>query len=104
QFYGEPPRDLDQTRHDYIEPDIQPVWRFVIEYEGRGVGEIQYHHSYSGSDWEWSAGIDIFIGVPEARNRGLGTEAVRTMLRYLFEVKRCHIVTIDPEVGNARAI
>ena len=26
------------------------------------------------------------------------------MLRYLFEVKRCHRVTIDPEVGNRRAI
>lgn len=52
----------------------------------------------------WTAGIDIFIGEPDARDRGVGTEAVRTLLQYLFEVKRLHRVTIDPEVGNRRAI
>jgi aminoglycoside 6'-N-acetyltransferase len=104
QFYGEPPVSVDEARRDYIDPDVHPVWRFVIEHEGRGIGEIQYHHPYPGTEWEWSVGIDIFIGEPDARNRGLGAEAVRTLLRYLFEVKRCHIVTIDPEVANARAI
>jgi aminoglycoside 6'-N-acetyltransferase len=76
----------------------------VIEEDGRGVGEIQYHHAYPGSDYAWSAGIDIFIGDPDARDRGVGTEAIRTMLRFLFEEKRVHRATIDPEVANARAI
>ena len=104
EFFGEPPKGLDEMHRHFIEPAVNPVWRFMIEHERRGIGEIQYWHQYPGQEYEWSAGIDIFIGEPEARDRGLGTEAVRTMLRYLFELKRCHRVTIDPEVGNGRAI
>ncbi len=102
--FSGPLESLQAARRHYMEPDVEPCWRFVIELEGRGIGEIQYWHQYPGREYEWSAGIDIFIGEPDARDRGLGTEAVRTMLRYLFEVKRCHRVTIDPEVGNGRAI
>jgi aminoglycoside 6'-N-acetyltransferase len=104
QFYGDPPASEAAAREDYLEVDVNPVWRFVIEEDGRGVGEIQYHHAYPGSDYAWSAGIDIFIGDPDARDRGVGTEAIRTMLRFLFEEKRVHRATIDPEVANARAI
>jgi aminoglycoside 6'-N-acetyltransferase len=104
EFWGEPLRDIDAARRHYTEPIDEPTWRFVIELGGRGVGEIQYWHPHGGPDWTWSVGIDIFIGEREARNRGIGTEAVRTMLRYLFEVKGCHRVTIDPQTENARAI
>ena len=104
QFYGDPPDSIEAARRYALEADVNPVWRFVIEEDGRGVGEIQYGHQYAGADFSWTAGIDIFIGEPEARNRGVGTEAVRTMLAYLFEVKRVHRVTIDPEVANVRAI
>lgn len=104
EFFGDRPASLDAARRHYMEPDVDPCWRFVIEYEGRSIGEIQYAHQYLGEEYEWSAGVDIFIGEPDARGRGLGTEAMRTMLRYLFEVKRCHRVTIDPEVANGRAI
>ena len=64
------------------------------------MGEIQYHHAYPGEDFTWKAGIDIFIGEPDARDRGLGSEAIRTMLAYLFEQKGVHLVTIDPEVAK----
>ena len=104
EFWGEPLPDVDAARRHYAESVGEPTWRFVIERGERGVGEIQYWHPHSGPDWTWSAGVDIFIGERDARNRGTGTEAVRTMLRYLFETKRCHRVTIDPETGNARAI
>ena len=104
EFYGDPPASPDQLRRDYMEPDVAPCWCFVIEHQGRSIGEIQYGHQYRGQEYEWSAAIDIVIGEPDARDRGLGTEAVRTLLRYLFEVRGCHRVTIDPEVGNARAI
>lgn len=103
-YYGEPPAGLEDARRHYLEPDVNPCWRFAIEAAGRAVGEIQYAHDYPGVEYEWSAGIDILIGDPDARDRGVGTEAVRTMLQHLFEVRRCHRVTIDPEVGNARAI
>jgi RimJ/RimL family protein N-acetyltransferase len=104
RYYGDPPASLDQARAHYLEADVNPCWRFVIELDGRGVGEIQYHHAYPGDDYTWSAGIDIFIGEADARDRGVGTEAIRTMLAYLFEQKHVHRVTIDPEVANARGI
>ncbi|MDA0366553.1 MAG: GNAT family protein [Chloroflexi bacterium] len=105
RFYGDPPASIADAWDDYVEPDdTSPTWRFVIEVDGRGVGEIQYSHAYPGREYEWSAGIDIFIGEGEARNRGIGTEAIRTMLAFLFEQKHVHRVTIDPEVSNRRAI
>jgi RimJ/RimL family protein N-acetyltransferase len=104
EFYGDPPASIEVCRQEYLEPDQNPCWRFVIEWRGQGVGEIQYSHPYAGQEYEWDAGVDIFIGEPEARGRGVGIEAVRVMLRYLFEEKRVHRVSIDPEVGNARAI
>lgn len=104
QFWDVAPDDIDEYREELFGRGVGPVWRFIIEWQGRGVGEIDYHHPYADTDYLWSAGIDIFIGEPDARDRGVGTEAVRTMLQYLFEVKHVHRVTIDPEVGNARAI
>lgn len=104
RYYGDPPASLEATRTDYLEPGVNPTWRFVIEESGAGVGEIQYHHAYVGADYTWKAGIDIFIGEPDARDRGVGTEAIRTMLAYLFETKQVHLVTIDPEVKNGRGI
>ncbi len=104
EFYGDAPATIEAARDDYLEADVNPVWRFVIEEDGRGVGEIQYGHDYPGDDYAWKAGIDIFIGEPDARDRGVGTEAIRTMLQHLFEVQSLHLVTIDPEVANARGI
>ena len=75
QFYGDPPGSVEETRQQYLEPDVEPCWRFIIEHEGCGIGEIQYSHQYTGEEWAWSAGMDIFIGEPDARDRGLGTEA-----------------------------
>ena len=97
--------DIEAARHEYLDPDAHvPLWRYLIEEHGRGIGFAQWYHAYFGADYERSAGIDIFIGEPEARDRGLGTEAVRMLLKHLFEVRGVHRVTIDPETGNVRAI
>ncbi len=104
RFYGASPASLEECRQHYLEPDVDPCWRFVVQWDGRDVGEIQYGHRYPGKDWEWDAGVDIFIGEPDARGRGVGLEAIRTMLCFLFEDRGVHRVTIDPEVANERAI
>lgn len=97
--------DVDAARREFMDPaPEQPLWSFVIEEQGRGLGVIQCHHPYHGADYEFSAGIDIFIAEPASRGRGVGTEAVRMLLAQLFEVLGVHRVTIDPESGNARAI
>ena len=49
-------------------------------------------------------GIDIFIGEVEYRNRGIGTEALRLLMKALFEDYHADILMIDPKVHNTRAI
>ena len=39
-----------------------------------------------------------------AQGRGLGPDAIRTLARHLFERDGHHRLTIDPAVGNERAI
>lgn len=71
-FSDEPPADLDEAQEEFLDAGTAPLWRFVVEWEGRGVGSIGYSHPYADTDYLWTAGIDIFIGEPEARNRDVG--------------------------------
>jgi RimJ/RimL family protein N-acetyltransferase len=96
--------DVAAAREEFLHAPGARERSYVIEEAERGVGLIQCHHPDQGLEYERYAGIDIFIGVAAARERGLGTEAVRMLLAYLFEELGVHRVTIDPEVGNARAI
>ncbi len=104
RFWDVPPASEAEYLEELFEPDDAPAWQLVIEHRGRPIGQLQYWHPTSDPDDHWSAGIDLYIGEPDGRDRGLGTEAVRVALQYLFEVKRLHRVTIDPEVDNRRAI
>jgi aminoglycoside 6'-N-acetyltransferase len=49
------------------------------------------------------AGIDLFLG-PDFQGRGLGTEVIRTVARWLFDERGHHRLTIDPAATNDRAI
>src|SRR5699024_5749513 len=49
------------------------------------------------------ASIDIAL-VAAVQNRGLGTDAVRTVARWLIGRRGHHRITIDPAAANARAI
>ena len=49
------------------------------------------------------ARIDIAI-VAAGQGRGLGTDAVRTVARWLIERRGHHRLIIDPSAENARAI
>jgi len=102
EFYGRPPDSLAEAHDMFLAALDVPGWKFIVEEEGRPVGEIQYYHPYESE--RWSAGIDLFIGEPGDRNRGLGTEAARTLLQYLFETIGANLVTIGPEPANRRAI
>jgi aminoglycoside 6'-N-acetyltransferase len=80
------------------EDEITP---FAIEIDGEFAGSIQYAEE-DEADYR-HAGIDIFMSTP-FQGRGLGTDAVRTLARYLIEVRGHHRLTIDPAASNARAI
>ncbi len=75
------------------------VW--AIEVDGAFAGSIQASEEDDG-DYR-HAGIDIFMS-SSFQGRGLGTDAVRTLARYLIEVRGHHRLTIDPAADNARAI
>ena len=75
------------------------VW--AIEVDGDFAGSIQASEN-DDEDYR-SAGIDIFMS-SRFQGRGLGTDAVRTLARYLMDVRGHFRLTIDPAASNARAI
>lgn len=74
---------------------------FAIETDGELVGLIQ-HHEEDDPDFR-HAGIDLFLA-GRVHGRGLGTDAVRTLARYLIHERGHHRLTIDPAADNAAAI
>ena len=74
---------------------------FAIVADGEVAGMIQHCEE---TDEEYRhAGIDLFLGAPY-QDRGLGTDAVRTMVRHLIDDRGHHRLTIDPAAHNERAI
>ncbi len=98
RWWGGRPLTRDEVAHRYVggrEPDVVS---FVIEHGDCPIGYIQY----------WSAdatsgGLDMFL-VPEARGQGLGPDAARALVRYLFQERHWRQVTVDTAVDNASAI
>jgi aminoglycoside 6'-N-acetyltransferase len=75
------------------------VW--AIEVDGAFAGSIQASEE-PDEDYRHAA-IDIFVS-SRFQDRGLGTEALRTLVRYLIDIRGNHRLTIDPAVTNTRAI
>jgi aminoglycoside 6'-N-acetyltransferase len=73
----------------------------AIEQEGELVGLIQYHEQ-NEPDFR-HAGIDLFLA-ERSQGRGLGTDAVGTLARYLIRERGHHRLTIDPAADNVAAI
>jgi aminoglycoside 6'-N-acetyltransferase len=103
------------------DPTVHPIWQaadpdadaleltgrddevlvWAIEADGQVVGLIQAH---AETDPRYRrAGIDIVLA-ERGQDRGLGSDAVRTVARWLIGARGHHRLTIDPAVHNARAI
>ena len=116
------PGDRDRLREILAEPSVARWWGalepgadvaddwlagdddtvvFAIEADGTVIGSIQYTEE-SDPDYR-HAGIDLFLGTAW-QGRGLGTDAIRTVARYLLEERGHHRLTIDPSAANERAI
>jgi aminoglycoside 6'-N-acetyltransferase len=81
------------------EDDEIAVW--AIEVERRVVGIIQA--SEETEPHYRHAGIDIVLE-SSAQGRGLGSDAVRTVARWLIRERGHHRLTIDPAADNGAAI
>ncbi len=90
----------DEPEDDFPWEEPESV-RLTIEVDGAVAGLIQF-----GEELEPKyrhASIDLFLD-PALHGRGLGTEAVRRVVRHLVEERGHHRITIDPATANVGAI
>jgi aminoglycoside 6'-N-acetyltransferase len=90
--------DLPDERFPWDEPEAT---RLTIEVDGAVAGMIQFSEELEPKYRH--ASIDLFLD-PALHGRGLGTEAVRRVVRHLFGERGHHRITIDPATTNAAAI
>ena len=99
RWWGPPKPDVD-VLDDWLETDSDTtVW--TIEVDGRVAGSIQTSEE-ADPDYR-HAGVDLFLG-PDYQGKGIGTEAIRVLARWLFQERGHHRLTIDPSASNERAI
>ncbi|MDQ6776326.1 MAG: GNAT family N-acetyltransferase [Actinomycetota bacterium] len=83
------------------EPDEPELTRLTIEVDGAVAGMVQF---YEELDPKYRhASIDLFLD-PALHGRGLGTEALRRVVRHLFDERGHHRVIIDPALANVAAV
>jgi len=75
--------------------------RFAIVVDNEVAGLIQFTDEKE-PDYRHAA-IDLYLD-PALHNRGLGTDAVCTLVRHLLSEHGHHRVTIDPAVENKAAV
>jgi len=105
QYWGLPGHtvSLPEVRRDEESQASRGTSRkYIIEaLDSTPIGEIDYY------DLEWkprSAWVSILIGDTAFWGGGFGTDAMRTLLRYLFAELGLHRVTLTVHETNARAI
>lgn len=96
--FEQPTRDGAMAWHDRLAAHPH-AW--VIEIDGRGVGEIRLDHV---DEQHRSATLAAGIGDPALLGNGLGTEAVRLVLRHAFTDLGLHRVGLRVLEYNTRAI
>ncbi|MET9534105.1 aminoglycoside 6'-N-acetyltransferase [Streptomyces sp. NPDC006649] len=91
------------------EPEVAMWWAppagyadmLAVVLDGEVIGAVQFAEE---TDPEFRhAGIDIFL-TARRHGEGLGTDAVRTLARWLVHERGHHRLTIDPAAANTAAI
>ena len=86
---------------DFPLGDEPTATRFTIFVDGEPAGMLQYSEE-NEPDYR-SAEIDIFLD-PRHHNRGLGPDAMKTIIRHLVEDRGHHRVILSVDADNAQAI
>ena len=87
-------------------------WRelLIAEEDGRPIGFLQLTDASEEESHYWGDiepatwALDIWIGSPDDRGRGLGAELMKLALGRVFDQHGAEVVVIDPAVDNRRAI
>ena len=109
--------DADDLRRIHATPEVTEWWgpledefpfsdepettRMCIVVAGRTAGMIQYGEEPE-EDYR-HAWIDIFVD-PAVHGRGIGTDALETLIEHVFTDLGHHRITIDPAVDNPAAV
>jgi aminoglycoside 6'-N-acetyltransferase len=118
QLRGGLPEDAPRLLAILNEPEVQRWWgdftvgevneqfidsdsAFVIDLDGEVIGAIQCEEELD--PMYRHAGIDVFVRASH-HGRGLGTESVRVLAKYLITSRGHHRLTIDPRADNVTAI
>ena len=93
RWWGPPEREFP-----WEEPEST---RLTIVVDGSVAGLIEFWEELEPKYRH--ASIDLFLD-PPLHGRGLGTEALRRVIRHLIDERGHHRITIDPAAANAAAI
>lgn len=74
---------------------------FWIEYKGKRIGQINYNKIDKKNK---KVELDIIIGPQKRLSKGLGTDALKTLIKYLFNSFKINKITISARANNPRAI
>lgn len=91
----------DALEEGFPMSDEPEATRLTIEVDGTIAGMVQF--SEETEPKYRHASIDLFVG-PALHGRGVGTEAVKRVVRLLIEERGHHRITIDPATENVAAI
>lgn len=94
-----------------IELNRHPSWRewLIAEVGGRPIGFMQIidpeheESKYWGCMAAGHRALDIWIGEPDARNRGYGAQMMELAIERCFADPTVHTILIDPLTSNTRA-
>ena len=91
----------DWKPHYFVDEESEKGRCFVIEVDGKAIGQVNYNQIDRADD---SVELDILIAEDENTGKGFGTDALKTLCRYLFDemgILKCWIEVIKE---NPRAI
>lgn len=97
---------------DFFEEDDAAAIKVILEYDRKPIGygqiyvvtgELYEEYEYENRN-ETVYGIDQFIGEPDYWSRGIGTEYLGLVLKFLRQEKHADAVIMDPHQDNIRAI
>lgn len=103
RWWGGRPLTRDEVAEKYVGRRQPRVESFVIESGGEPVGYVQVHHGFEPYHRAGEGGIDLFVA-PHARDRGIGKDAARRIVRHLLSERDWTRVTVDPAKDNPRAL
>ena len=97
--YEEFARDWKEYYFDGSQPEKGRC--FIILVGDRAIGQVNYNDINMENN---SVELDIIIAEDINKNKGYGTDALKTLARYLFQNMNVELCWIEPIARNTRAI